>query len=284
MSYDVIETLVAESKKKMQPASIIPMENDVQFQRVLPLEMPTVVEPLFCELKRYVGNFRRCAERIQDDFVLCGYYLNHIKRNGLYRYCIEEGLQGYTNFYKFCEDVLGVATTTAKRLISINEHFCKNQPKIPDTYKRFGASKLAIMATFKNGLEEKMRPAVTTRQLEKLQKYYSARDWNVNLDTTYIDDLKQYEKMQEENRLAKSRRLKEKTFEPVETETKTKGYVSDSYKAYTKFFDETLQRVATLNASKDKRFAAIVQELETVLKKLQNDVLKMQANEMLDGL
>ena len=284
MSYDVIETLVVESKKNMQPASIIPMENDVQYERVLPLEMPMVVDPYFNELKRYVGDFRRCVERIQDDFILCGYFLNHIKRNGLYRYCIEQGLQGYRNFYKFCEEILGVATTTVKRLIAINEHFCKNQPKISNNYKRFGASKLAIMATFKNGLENKLRPTVTVRQLEKLQKYYTIRDWQVDLKTTYIDDLNAYAQMEYENRLAKSKRLKEKKFEPAEKETFSTGLVSDKYKVLTRFFDETLQAVANLGIKKDSCFSPILETLETVLKKLQNDVLKMQSDDMLDGL
>ena len=123
MSYDVIETLVATKKKEMQPASIVQLEGEIQFTKYLPLEMSMKVEPKFADLQRYVKDFGRCVKRIQDDFILCGYFLNLIKREGLYRYCIEEGLQGYTNFYKFCEEKLGVAQTTAKRLIAINEHF-----------------------------------------------------------------------------------------------------------------------------------------------------------------
>ena len=100
----------------MQPASIVQLEGDLQFTKYLPLEVPTKVFPKFEDLQRYVNDFGRCAKRIQEDFILCGYFLNLIKREGLYRYCIEEGLQGYTNFYKFCEEKLGVAQTTAKRL------------------------------------------------------------------------------------------------------------------------------------------------------------------------
>lgn len=106
MSYDIIETLVVESKKQMKPASIVLLEGDIQFTRYLPLEIPQKVMPKFADLKRYVQDFGRCAQRIQQDFILCGYYLNFIKREGLYRYCIHEGLQGYTNFYVFCEEVL----------------------------------------------------------------------------------------------------------------------------------------------------------------------------------
>lgn len=286
MSYDVIETLVTVARKNIQPASVVQLEGEIQFTRYLPLEMDLKVTPFFQELKRYIGNFNRVVTRIQDDFILCGYYLNHIKRNGLYRYCIQEGLQGYVNFYKFCEEVIGVSTTTAKRLIAINSHFCNNGAEIPEQYKRFGASKLAIMATFKNGLEGKLQAMVTTRQLDKLSKYYAAHDWSVRRDTTWNEDLAAYEREQTELRLAKSARLKDKHFEavaPVEVVKKPR-YISDPYNAFTKFFDDTLKRVDELKSCKDERFSPLVEKVENVLKAFQSEVLKMQANEMLDGL
>ena len=193
-------------------------------------------------------------------------------------------MQGYTNFYKFCEEKLGVATTTVKRLIAINGHFCKNGSKLPPKYQQYGASKLAIMATFENGLEGKLQPAVTIKQLDKLKKYYSSHEWHVDMQTSWRDDLKKFETEQEENRLLKSARLLERKFEPAkETAGKPKGLVSDPYKAYTRFFDETLRTVAGLH-SENTQLAPIVQELESVLKRLQGEVLKMQSNDMLDGL
>lgn len=284
MSYDIIETLVAKAKKDIQPASIVQLEGETQFTRYLPLEIHKSVSPKFEALKRYIKDFDRCAKRIQDDFILCGYFLNLIKREGLYRYCIEEGLQGYTNFYTFCEDVLGVATTTAKRLIAINEHFCKNEATLPEAYQKYGASKLAVMATFKNGLEGKLQPSVTARQLDKLRKYYTLHEWNVKLDTTWREDLKKFEEEQERDRLLKSTRLIERKFEAVKEANKPKGLISDPYKTYTRFFDETLRTVAGLRSEKATKFTPIVKELEEVLKRLQGEVLKMQSNDMLDGL
>ena len=187
-------------------------------------------------------------------------------------------------FYKFCEERLGVAQTTAKRLIAINEHFCKNGSKLPEQYKSYGASKLAIMATFENGLEGKLQPSITVKQLDKLKKYYSSHEWHVDIQTTWRDDLKKFDIEQEENRLLKSARLLQRKFESAkETDGKPKGLVSDPYKAYTRFFDETLRTVAGLH-SNNTHFASIVEELESVLKRLQGEVLKMQSNDMLDGL
>lgn len=284
MSYDIIETLVVTSKKEMQPASIVQLEGEIQFKRYLPLEMPSAVQPHFESLQRYVKRFGVCARRIQVNFILCGYFLNCIKRGGLFRYCIQEGLQGYTNFYTFCEEVLGVATTTAKRLIAINERFCKNGPQLPDAYQKYGASKLAIMATFENGLEGKLQPSVTTRQLEKLRKYYASHDWCVNIDTSWRTDLQKFEDEQQQNRLLKSARLIERKFESAKDKSvKNKGMLSDPYKTYTRFFDETLRTVENLHST-NIQFAPIMQELESVLKRLQGEVLKMQANSMLDGL
>ena len=268
----------------MRPASIVQLEGDLQFTKFLPLEVASKVEPKFTDLQRYVKNVDRCVERIQSNFILCGYFLNLIKREGLYRYCIEQGLQGYTNFYKFCETVLGIAETTAKRLIAINEHFCNNGAELPIAYQKYTASKLAIMATFENGLEGKLQPHVTTRQLDKLKKYYASHDWQVSLDSTWLDDLKKAEAEQQNSRLLKSARLIEQKFEPAkETDGKPKGLVSDPYKTYTRFFDEALRMVAGLH-SNNARFAPIMEELEDVLKRLQGEVLKMQSNDMMDGL
>ena len=50
-------------------------------------------------------------------------------------------------------------------------HFCKNGAILSAQYQKYGASKLAIMATFKNGLEGKLQPTVTVKDLDKLKKF-----------------------------------------------------------------------------------------------------------------
>ncbi|MBQ5926644.1 MAG: hypothetical protein IIX01_01820, partial [Clostridia bacterium] len=192
MSYDVIEGMLPGKKLELEMASLIQREGEVQFTRYLPLEMPTKVEPQFEQLRSMTKSFVRCAERIQTDFVLCGYYLNQIKKRGLYLYCVETGLQGYTNFFKFCEDKLGVPTTTAQRLILINDRFCGGTHTLPDKFYKYGSSKLALMATFQNGLEGKIAPVTSVKDIEKLHKFYASHGWNVDLETTWKDDLETY--------------------------------------------------------------------------------------------
>ena len=126
-----------------------------------------------------------------------------------------------------------------QRVIDINEHFCKNGPEIPVRYENYGASKLAIMATFKNGLEKKLNPSVTVRQLEKLKKYYSKHGWNVNLNTKWTDDLSQFDEEVRQERLLKSKRLKEVKFVSAKEEAVASiKKVGKPYKAFTKFYDE----------------------------------------------
>ena len=154
MSYDLIETFVKVQIKEISSAKYVQHVGQVQFEQVLPLE----AEPKTSTLIHYTKQYFRCTNQIADAFIRAGYFLNLIKREELYRYAQDEGLQGYTSFYKFCETCLGTPKTTAIRLMAINTRFCNNQPVLPETYQRFTASKLGIMAMFQNGLEAKLTP------------------------------------------------------------------------------------------------------------------------------
>lgn len=285
MSYDVIETLVAVKSKYMTPAVIIQKEGDLQFTKYLPLEQATQVQPKFDKLCHYVGALERYVGKIQADFVRCGYFLNLIKREGLYRYCVDEGQQGYTNFYRFCERVMGISQKTAQRLIAINEHFCRNDFELPDAYKKYGASKLAIMATFKNGLEGKIDPSITVRDLQRLQKYYAAHEWNVSLDTTWRQDLKKFEDEKVEAAQRKSGYLRNRKFKSAkEEDKKKKKLVSDPFKATTRFLDQTMEALNELENGRNGQFQPIYNELKGILRRMQGEVLKMQGEEMTKGL
>ena len=157
MSYDLIETFVKVQIKEISSAKYVQHVGQVQFEQVLPLE----AEPKTSTLIHYMKQYFRCTNQIADAFIRAGYFLNLIKREELYRYAQDEGLQGYTSFYKFCETCLGTPKTTAIRLMAINTRFCNNQPVLPEKYQRFTASKLGIMATLQNGLEVKLTPEET---------------------------------------------------------------------------------------------------------------------------
>ena len=285
-NYDVIETFVGSESRLMIPATIVQMEGEIQFTRFTELERGSIVLPAFEDLKACVLSFDNCVGNIQRNFIRVGYYLNEIRRNGLYRFCTQDGVQGYTDFYEFCEEKLKVSRTTAKRLISINSHFCDNGLSLPGAYSKYGSSKLAIMSQFKNGLEGKLSPDVTVAQLNKLTKYYQSHDWQVNLKTSWRQDLKAYEDEVLDARMRKSSYLRGKKFEPAkEEDTKVKKrLISDDYKTVTRFFDQTLENVKNLETAKNAQFQPLFDELKAVIKKLQGEVLRRQAEEMTEGL
>ncbi len=283
MSYDIIDTLVEAKSKGMEPATIVQLEGNVQFTKLTPLE----VAPIFTRFEENVRLFFLHVGRVQQDFVLCGYYLNLIKRENLYRYCVQDGKQGYTNFYTFCERVLGVSETSAKRLILINHRFCDNERELPERYQNFGASKLAIMATFENGLEEKITPTITVQKLEKLRKFYVSQEWNVDKKRGWWEDLSIYEENAFRERMQSRARLRKYKFESAKDKvlpTPTNHLVSVSYKAYTRFFDQTLKSLRELQRRGDAGFEPLLKDVETFLMNAQATVLRAQGLEMLEGL
>ena len=286
-SYDVIDTIVAVNQRKLLPADIVQEEGELQFRQFVELEKRVLVMPKFEQLEDCVLSFEKHVSFIQKNFVRCGYFLNLIKREGLYRYCCDEASIGYTNFYKFCEDKLGISQKTAQRLCNINEHFCREGHELPDAYKKYGASKLAIMSNFKNGLEKKMDPTVTVRDLNKLAKYYAQNDWKVSLNTTWRDDLKAYDVYRQEQAKYKSaylRRQKFKSAKELDEKERKPKLVSDPFKSTTRFLDQTLEHLDELRTGKNARFEALYDRLENVLKAFQAEVLNLQGEEMTDGL
>ena len=216
--------------------------------------------------------------------MLCGYYLNQIKKRGLYLYCVETGLQGYTNFFKFCEDKLGVPTTTAQRLILINDRFCGGTHTLPDKFYKYGSSKLALMATFQNGLEGKIAPVTSVKDIEKLHKFYASHGWNVDLETTWKDDLETYRREEVEKRKAKRARLN-KPFESVRTEAeKTREKIPRGFYTYTKFLDQTINRLKDLFPPEGDAFEEPMKRVLDVLKDVQSELLYRQSGDMLEGL
>ena len=283
MSYDIIETMVSMQAKEIRPASIVQLEGDVQYTRYMAWEMEREVRPKVQALTSCVLDFRNSVRKIQDEFVHCGYVLNVIKTGNLYRYCIQEGEQGYTNFYRFCEDVMRVPKSTAQRLIAINERFCKSEDKMSETYYRFGASKLGIMATFKNGIEGKLTPNVTVKELNKLFKYYASHEWTVDRSTTWKEDLASFQKEEDARRQSKRTYLLGRKFEAATEceQPKKKGFVSDGYKAYTRFFDQTLRSLEQVEGSGNEACEKMLQELKEILHRMQSDVLREQGHQIL---
>lgn len=281
MSYDIIETFVRTKLKDIQPARYVQHEGQIQFEEVLPLE----TEPKASKLEHYRNQYIRCANQIGEAFIRAGYFLNLIKREELYRYVQDEGLQGYTSFYKFCEEYLGTPKTTAIRLMSINARFCDNQPILPETYKRFTASQLGIMATYQNNLEGKLTPEATCEQLNKLSKYYALKGWEVDLETTWREDLSAYEAYVKEQRFYKKRYLNKKFTSVTDEvpaarpkEKSSSGLISKKYDPYIKFCERTKEQLTALRTTSS--YKAGLDELEAQITVMMKEAEASQMDEI----
>ena len=159
---------------------------------------------------------------------------------------------------------------------------------LPETYQRFTASKLGIMATFQNGLEGKLTPEVTCEQLNKLSKYYALKDWEVDLKTTWREDLSAYEEYVKEQRFYKKRYLNKKftsvTDElPAEEpkEKKSPGLISKKYDAYIKFCERMKDQISALR--KTSGYTVGLAELEAQIDRMMKAAETAQMDDIFDA-
>lgn len=270
---DLLQNVLDAKIKALYPAKYVQHAGQIQFEAVLPLES----EPKLRQLEMYVENIKKDVVRIDQSFVRIGFWLNEIQRNHLYRYPIETGMQGYTSFFRFCEEQLGFSKTTAQRLIGINNRFCGGTHVLQKDCERFSLSQLGIMSTFKNGLEHKLTPEVSVRNMEKLYKYYSSHDWEASRETTCWEDLQAYKDEEAESQKQKAARLVKFKFEDKEaTRLRQSGGGKPSKTAKEKnayqtfddlllFLDQTFYKAKEL-AGSDETYR---RELEPVLAVLQ---------------
>lgn len=255
-----IGPLAVKLKKNLKAAELV-KKNDVgQFVRLLPIESV----PEFRRLQDYNEEIFTCVQVATQSFVTIGYILNEIQKSNVYRYALEKGVQGYTSFYNFCEDVYGLKKKTVQRLIAINVRYCDSGPDFTvKGVERFSFRQLAIMATFKNGLDRKVLPELSTRDIEKLAAYYSKKDWVSLPDTSCKQDLLAYaamcseESKQERERVKKfsfesgpeTRKKRNETATVAETskpEFSLTGKPKNSFKGYDMYLEELDQTVRRL--------------------------------------
>ena len=212
-------------ESKLKAAELV-SKNDVgHFDRVLPLES----QPMLAQLREWNDGIVSCVQTSVLCFVQLGYLLNQVKLSNSYRYVQDKGLQGYTSFFKFCADVYGLSKKTVQRLIAVNVRYCGNGPDfIVKGAERYSFRQLAELASFKNGLDGKVPPKASVRDIEKLYAYYSSREWEVSNATTWQEDLAAYS----DERAAESKRerdrIKKFAFESgPETRGSVKGINED---------------------------------------------------------
>ncbi len=109
--------------------------------------------------------------KIQKSFVKIGWYLKHIRDNGLY----SEG--GYTNINECAAEQFGYSQSTVSRFINICEKFSKehNSPELDEKYAGFDRSQMIEMLPMEPEQLEKVVPEMTVKQIREIKNSGKAK-------------------------------------------------------------------------------------------------------------
>lgn len=110
--------------------------------------------------------------QMSRSFVAIGYYLKHIRDNGMY---LEDG---YKNIWEFAEDRYGIGRSTTTRWMSINDRFSRdgNSPVLADRYKNFGKSQLQEMLYLTDEQAAEVTEDMTVKEIRELKKPEPVKD------------------------------------------------------------------------------------------------------------
>lgn len=98
--------------------------------------------------------------------IAMGYYLKHIRENGLY----QDG--GYKSFGEYVRTECGLSETAASRSISQMERFSEggNSPNLAKKWEAFSASKLQEILYLTDEQAENVRPEMTVKEIREIRK------------------------------------------------------------------------------------------------------------------
>lgn len=126
---------------------------------------------------------------VYGNFVDTGYRLKVIRDEELYLYCAEKSAKGYSDFYRFIRDKLGISRTETIGLIKVCEMFCGGRNQLPPEFCIYTYSQLLEMTTFEQGTWKKLNAGISVRKMRLLRKYYKRGRWRVSTDTSIEEDL-----------------------------------------------------------------------------------------------
>ena len=140
---------------------------------------------LLSECSEIVTNTRSTYGRFIDS----GYRLKTIRDEELYLYCAQKTAKGYSDFYCFVRDKLGISRTETIGLIKVCEMFCHGTNELPAEFSGYTYSQLLEMTTFEQGTWKKLNAGISVRKMRLLRKYYKRGHWRVSADTSLAEDL-----------------------------------------------------------------------------------------------
>lgn len=115
---------------------------------------------------------RQELNSVQNSFIRIGWYLKHIRQNGLYQQ------EQYKNIYEFAEDKFRLKKSTVSRFINLCEQFSVNHdsPMIAEKYQMFSMSQLEGLLPLKPEELEKIDSGMTIKQIREAKRKIRERE------------------------------------------------------------------------------------------------------------
>lgn len=121
------------------------------------------LETTYDEAKRII---RANLNTMSRSFIAVGFYLKHIRDNGLYQE------DGYHDIWEFAADQYGIQRSTASRWMAMNDRFSVggNSPVLLEEYRDFGKSQLQEMLYLPEEKLSEATPDMTVKEIRELRR------------------------------------------------------------------------------------------------------------------
>lgn len=121
------------------------------------------LETTYDEAKRII---RANLNTMSRSFIAVGFYLKHIRDNGLYQE------DGYHDIWEFAADQYGIQRSTASRWMAMNDRFSVggNSPVLLEKYRDFGKSQLQEMLYLPEEKLSEATPDMTVKEIRELRR------------------------------------------------------------------------------------------------------------------
>lgn len=172
---------------------------------------------------------------LKQSFILAGWILQELKESKIYQYVCPKTESknykmntGYSSFFKFVADVFGLKKKTAERMLAVAKEYCALS-SVSDSgiqhvgvtlpYANYSYRQLVELLAIDEKYRLRIAPACSTRNIQRLAQLYRADDFVPKETETYEDDLKEWERRNNEKKAALNAKRNSLTFVPAQKVT-----------------------------------------------------------------
>ncbi len=144
------------------------------------------------------GEVRAQQQEVRGRYLIVGACLAEIERDKLYT-CVCQGtaIDGYSNFYKFCQAVFGFKRTTVQNILAVYRKFSTEQGLIRAEYFNFSYSQLVELSRMQK-YAERVTVNCSRRDIQHLRELYE--EYVPKPGTPVEEDLAEWKKRNEKKK------------------------------------------------------------------------------------